>query len=228
MRWLIPLAAMSLIFVATVPSAAEAAVHKYQRMVIAPGIYGLRPGGSSDAEAFCLDEALAAPIPGVALSRVEAEALDATVTVADASPITLQSAIDRHIIAVEGLGGLDFAHIRLKNLLPDRAVKVEVKAASVLAENDDYPMADARKFTPALRDIVRPQLARREEEADEHKVVQQRVWTAFNAQTDAAFAEADWLITAGPMPPRTAWRSTDLDRCPRSSTVIVLCYEDKR
>jgi hypothetical protein len=161
----------------------HAAEVKHQRMLLAPGVYTMLPSGHYDADAFCLDESLAAPLPGDPLSNAPASLGEAVVTVEGASPLSLQAAVDQHVIQVEGLGGLDYSHVRIMNLSSTKNVQVIVKTPSVLAERKDSPMEDLQKFYPKIIETLSVKSAKSADVM--HADLQKELWTAFEAQMEA-------------------------------------------
>jgi hypothetical protein len=198
----------------------QAAEVKHQRMLLAPGVYAVPPGGHYDADAFCLDESLAAPQPGDPLSNAPASLGDAVVTVEGASPLSLQAAVDQHIVQVEGLGGLDYSHVRIMNLSPTKNVQVIVKTPSVLAERKDSPMEDLRRFYPK---IIATLSAKSEKPAEVlHADLQKELWTAFESQMEA---EADRGVSAptSPYSKGSSAAEPDPSACLGKTSTSMIC-----
>src|ERR1700735_327889 len=119
--------------------AAPAPAKPFQRIVLAPGCYVLTPGGIYDVSAYCLDESMPAPAPGTILAS---------------APDTLgQTAMQRGLISLEGLGGRDYFHIRVHNLSSTR-IEICVTSPTVLLGDEGYPTADLKKIYRELTGIL--------------------------------------------------------------------------
>ncbi|HVJ56020.1 MAG TPA: hypothetical protein VM689_26405 [Aliidongia sp.] len=126
-------------------SSAEAADQPFQRMVLAPGCYVLEPHAFTDVSAFCLDEEKPAPGHGVLLAYVPDALSDTSLKLADHRTIGLQEAIEKNVVRLEGLGGENYFHVRIRNL-GDARIEICINAPTVLMGNSGYATADLSKI----------------------------------------------------------------------------------
>ena len=78
----------------------------FQRVVLAPGCYVIAPGGFYDVSAYCLDESMQAPAPGTTMAAAP-DTMGKTVIKVGSTVTSLQSAMQRGTIQLDGLGGAD-------------------------------------------------------------------------------------------------------------------------
>jgi len=135
--------ALTLLFLslALMPAAADV---PFQRMVLAPGCYVLEPHAFTDVSAFCLDEEMPAPGHGVQLASVP-DALGDTFLTVNGKKVGLDSALEQHLVRMEGLGGTDYFHVRIRNVT-DKRIEICINAPTVVMGNSGYPTADITKI----------------------------------------------------------------------------------
>jgi hypothetical protein len=140
--WFALLAAFALLFVAA--PAGRTADMPFQRMVLAAGCYVIEPHAFTDVSAFCLDQELPAPGHGVVLASAP-DALGDTFLTIDHKKVGLDSALDQHLIRLEGLGGQNYFHVRIRNMGAAR-IEICINAPTVVMGNSGYPTADLTKI----------------------------------------------------------------------------------
>ena len=160
----------------------------FQRVVLAPGCYEIRPGGFYDVSAYCLDETMQAPAPGTVLAGAP-ESMGRTVIKSGSAVASLQAAMQRGLIRLEGLGGGDYFHIRVRNLSADK-IEICVTSPTVVLGDDGFPTADLKKLYP---EIVRLMTqaggngpATGAQEIETHIKLQKQIWAAIAAAKPAA------------------------------------------
>jgi hypothetical protein len=182
---------MALVLAAAAPSVGK----PFQRIVLAPGCYVLTPGGTYDVSAYCLDEETPAPAPGTVLSSAP-ESLGRTVIKSGNLATSLQTAMQRGMISLEGLGGVDYFHIRVRNLTGDR-IEICVTSPTVLLGDEGYPTTDLKKIYPQLTAILTqaggPTPASGNQELETHLKIQKRIWAAMATLKPSPDPDgADW------------------------------------
>jgi hypothetical protein len=205
-----------------VSGAAPAATPPFQRIVLAPGCYVLAPGGLYDVSAYCLDESMPAPAPGAVLASAP-DSLGQTVIKSGNAVTSLQTAMQRGLISLEGLGGRDYFHIRVHNLSPAR-IEICVTSPTVLLGDEGYPTADLKKIYPQLTGILTrtgvTAPAAGNQELETHLKVQKQIWAAMAA----AKASADRLDRKEWSPYDSPNRAvTNGKDCAGPAGTIVIC-----
>lgn len=163
-----------------------AAAKPFQRLVLAPGCYVVAPGGTYDVSAYCLDESMPAPAPGTVLASGP-DTLGQTVIKSGGSVISLPVAMRRGLISLEGLGGADYLHVRVRNLSSNR-IEICVTSPTILLGDEGYPTADLKKIYPQLAGILTQAggtaATSGNQDLETHLKVQERIWAAVARQTD--------------------------------------------
>ncbi len=188
---------------ALLPAPARA---EMQRMALAPGCYRLAPRQACDADAFCLDRDRPPPGAGAMLSNAPAGLGDAQVRIDGGPPMALQAALDRHVVEIAGVGGGDFAHLRVSNLAA-APVELCAGAASVVTRSRGDPVDDLGRLYPRIGALAAKPAAN----ANDPR--QEALWRAVEDARGAGPAPA-----AGPPSPA----------CGPASTGAVLCFAPKR
>jgi len=176
--------------------AAPAPAKPFQRIVLAPGCYVLTPGGIYDVSAYCLDESMPAPAPGTILASAP-DTLGQTVIKSGNAVTSLQTAMQRGLISLEGLGGRDYFHIRVHNLSSTR-IEICVTSPTVLLGDEGYPTADLKKIYRELTGILTQTgvtaSASGNQELETHLKVQKQIWAVMAAAKAAAdrLDRKDW------------------------------------
>lgn len=192
--WIIIIA---LTIVATPP--AHAAASGFQRMVLAPGCYVLAPGKDDDIVAYCLDQTLPAPASGSILSNAPASYGNAVVKVDGKSPMTLQDALARHLLQIEGLG--DHLRVRIRSLAPNE-LEICINAPTIVMGNGQYYTGDLAQMYDQIVRVIGPpggdvgKDAANDEAAElESRVkLQQKLWNAVRQYDENAAKAADQEI----------------------------------
>jgi hypothetical protein len=163
--------------------AATLAVKPFQRIVLAPGCYVLTPGGTYDVSAYCLDESMPAPAAGTVLAGAP-ESLGQTVIKSGGAVTSLPMAMRRGLIRLEGLGGADYLHVRVRNLSRDR-IEICVTSPTILLGDEGYPTADLKKLYPQLAAILTQAggtaSVSGNQDLETHLKIQERIWAAVSA-----------------------------------------------
>ncbi|HLI11514.1 MAG TPA: hypothetical protein VKY65_07930 [Alphaproteobacteria bacterium] len=126
----------ALVWALLLAAPARADTSGMQRMILAAGCYDLPPAASCDAAAFCLDQARAAPPAGSRLATAPAGFGKAVVKVNGGAPLSLQAALDRHLVSIEGLG--EHLRLRLRNLTHDRIAICFTAPMVVMGNGETY------------------------------------------------------------------------------------------
>jgi len=207
--------------------AAPVAARPFQRIVLAPGCYVLSPGGTYDVSAYCLDESMQAPAAGTILaSAPESLSLGQTVIKIGKSVTSLQNAAQRGLIRLEGLGGADYFHVRVRNLTAGK-VEICVTSPTVVLGDESYPTVDLKKIYPELVRILTQAggtaPASGNQDLETHIKVQKQIWAAIAAAKPAADRRdgSDWSPYAEGAPHSV---SNDQD-CVGPPGTITLCKE---
>jgi hypothetical protein len=203
-------------------AAAPAGAKPFQRLVLAPGCYVLAPGGTYDVSAYCLDESTPAPAPGTVLASAP-ESLGQTVIKIGNAAASLQTALKRGTISLEGLGGADYFHIRVRNLTADK-IEICVTSPTVLLGDDGYPTTDLKKLYPLLAPMMKEAggaaPASGNQELETHLKIQKQIWEAMaNLKAAADRNGADGLLFG-----QTAGQAASRD-CVGPPNTVVLCPE---
>ncbi len=165
---------------------APAAAAGFQRMVIAPGCYALAPGKSLEVPAYCLDQSMAPPASGAILANAPQSFGATLVKTAAGGGLTLQAALEQHLLQVEGAGS--DARVSLRNLT-ESPLEICVTTPTVIMANGNYAIGDLPKLYEQIVGILAPagpaakEVAPNAEEKqlDEHARRQQALWDAVNA-----------------------------------------------
>jgi hypothetical protein len=205
--------------------AAPAPPSKVQRLVLAPGCYVLAPGGFYDVSAYCLDQSLQAPAPGTTLTGVP-EALGQTVIKSGNKVASLQTALERGLIRLEGLGGGDYFHVRVRNLSPDR-LEICVTTPTVLMGDAGYPIADLKRAYPELAKLLTADgkaPGSSNEALEAHIRVQQQIWDKLAQLAPPEDATRDPLRSRGDRKNGVG----DDDTCSGPPGTAVVCADPKQ
>jgi len=96
------------------------------------------------------------------------------------------AAMRRGLISLEGLGGADYLHVRVRNLSSDR-IEICVTSPTILLGDEGYPTADLKKIYPQLAGILTQAggtaSVSGNEDLETHLKIQERIWAAVAAQT---------------------------------------------
>jgi len=195
----------------------------FQRIVLAPGCYTIAPGGTYDVSAYCLDETMEAPAPGTSLASVPAT-LGQTVIKSGAAITSLQTAMQRGMIRLEGLGGADYFHVRVRNLSAGK-IEICVTSPTVLLGDEGYPTADLKKVYRQLADILTQAGGTAQssgnQDLETHIKVQKQIWDAMAAAKpkDERPVYGDW-----PPEPQGADRGVSGGQdCAGPPNTVVVC-----
>ena len=165
--------------------AALAITPGFQRMVIAPGCYALAPGQSVEVPAYCLDQDMAPPPQGAILPNAPSKFGTALVKIAAGGALSIQAALDQHLLQVEGAG--NDAHVRLRNLTSSR-LELCIGSPPVVMANGDYASGDLAKLYQRIARILAPAGAAAEGNDEKTKALhaerQQALWQAVNEAAD--------------------------------------------
>jgi hypothetical protein len=211
----------SLALIGLAPAAAQP--KKFQRMVLSPGCYVLAPGASTDVSAYCLDPSRPAPAPGVNLASAPASLGSTTVRPDGGPAVTLQAALAGHLIALEGLGGGDYLHLRVSNL-SGRKIELCVTSPTVVAGDDGYPTDDLRRIYHRIaRILAAPDKNRSQSDQPDRARLQEQIW-----QTTEHAAEEELDRRLGPLSPPggrpgVPGPSSGPPDCTRGSDTITVC-----
>jgi hypothetical protein len=123
---------------------AEAAVAlaDTQRMLIESQNFSIPPGGKAQPRAMCLDEASHSPDPSTRFGSAPGSLGDIRVNVPGGKEMSLQQAIDRHIVEVRGTQG--YSSVEFRNLMSSGEVKVSVRRNSVVIPDGSHRTDDLR------------------------------------------------------------------------------------
>jgi hypothetical protein len=113
-----------------------------QRMLIEAQSFSIPSGGKAQPRAMCLDAASHSPTPATRFVFAPTSLGDIQVSVPGGKQMTLQQAIDRHIVEVRGTQG--YSSVEFRNLLPSGEIKVVVQRNSVVAPDKSYRTGDLR------------------------------------------------------------------------------------
>jgi hypothetical protein len=205
--------------------ATPAAARPFQRIVLAPGCYVLAPGGTYDVSAYCLDESMQAPAPGTVLASAP-DSLGQTVIKFGTSVTSLQTATRRGLIQLEGLGGADYFHIRVRNLSSNK-IEICVTSPTVLLGDEGYPTTDLKKAYPELARILTqaggPAPASGNQDLENHLKIQKQIWAAMAAAKPAAARRdgSDW----SPYDQGADRGVPDDKECTGPPGTVILCTE---
>jgi hypothetical protein len=155
-----------------------------QRMLIESQNFTVPSGGTAQPRAMCLDASSHSPSPATRFASAPQNLGDISVTVPGGKQMSLQQAIDRHILEVRGTQG--YSAVEFRNLLTSGEIKVAVRRNSVV-------VPDGAHATDELRGL--PQL-----EAASAKFDQAGLWQA-RAVQQAAAPHVSPSPAADPSPP---------------------------
>jgi hypothetical protein len=201
-----------------------------QRMIIPPGCYSLAPGDHYDVSAYCIDQSFAAPASGAVLGYAPASFGEAAVVIEGGIPLTLQAALEQHLIAIEGLG--DHLRVRLKNLTAQK-LQICIRAPTVVMGNGDYYSGDlpqiydaiAKMLTPTKE--VDPSAASTEDDNAAHDKLQRRLWAVVKAAEEKIDAESrsrNGAAAIYPKPPATLPPVlADPSKCAAQTNGVTVC-----
>jgi hypothetical protein len=184
---------------------ARAADVPFQRMVLATGCYVLEPHSFTDVSAFCLDEELPAPGHGVLLASVPDALGDTFLKLGKGQKLGLQAALEQHVIRLEGLGGQDYFHVRIRNLGATR-IEICINAPTVIMGDSGYPTADLTKvYGEIVRVLPRASDAEHSkakdsdnEELEAEVKLQKKLWDVTEKARNEAADHAEDPIPASP------------------------------
>ena len=150
----------------------------FQRVVLAPGCYAIAPGGFYDVSAYCLDESMQAPAPGTTMAAAP-ETMGKTVIKVGSTVTSLQSAMQRGTIQLEGLGGADYFHVRVRNLSAGK-IEICVTSPTVLLGDEGYPTEDLKKVYRQIADVMTQAGGTAQSggmsDLETHLKIQKRIW----------------------------------------------------
>lgn len=150
----------------------------FQRVVLAPGCYVIAPGGFYDVSAYCLDESMQAPAPGTVIAAAP-ETMGKTVIKTGNAVASLQSAMQHGTIRLEGLGGADYFHVRVRNLSAGK-IEICVTSPTVLLGDEGYPTEDLRKVYRQIADVMTQAGGTAQSggtsDLETHLKIQKRIW----------------------------------------------------
>jgi hypothetical protein len=164
-------------------AAALAANQTTQRMLIESQNFSIPAGGKAEPRAMCLDASSASPSPATRFAVAPKDLGDIRVTVPGGKEMSLQAAIDKHIVEVRGTQG--YSSVQFRNLLPSGEIKVNVVKNSVVMPDGSYRAEDL-KGLPELK--------------AEHLVSQSALWESRSVQMAArgdATAAASPVVVTG-------------------------------
>ncbi len=223
------IALIVLTLLAAATGRAEAAAS--QRMVIPPGCYSLSPGDHYDVPAYCLDQTFSPPPSGADLSYAPASFGDAAVLVQGGVPLTLQAALQQHLVAVEGLG--DHRRVRLRNLGAEK-IQICIRAPTVVMGNGDYYTGDLPRVYDDIAKMLAPAPAgatasspTEEMDREAHDKLQRRLWAAVNsakAKSEEDRREPDAVRATYPKPAeRLPAVAPDPSKCADQTSGVAVC-----
>ncbi|MEI9984954.1 MAG: hypothetical protein WDN69_18155 [Aliidongia sp.] len=210
---------LALLTVAAVPGGSK----PFQRIVLAPGCYSIGPGGTYDVSAYCLDESMQAPAPGTTISSAP-DSLGQTVIKSGGSVTSLQTAMQRGLIQLEGLGGADYFHVRVRNLSSGK-IEICVTSPTVLLGDEGYPTTDLKKVYRQLADILTQAGgttgASGNQDLETHLKIQKRIWEVMAAIRPKSDSQdyGDW---SSPVP-GAKQGVPDRDDCAGPPNTVVVC-----
>jgi hypothetical protein len=179
------------LLLALIAAAAPALAAPAQRMVIAPGCYSLAPGDHYDIPAYCLDQSFVPPASGAELSEAPAQFGNAAVLIEGGLPLSLQAALQQHLVAIEGLG--DHTSLRLRNL-GATPLQICIRAPTVVMGSGDNYTGDLPTLYPHIAQVLAsagasPPHPSQDEDREAHDRLQRRLWSEVHeaeAQMEAA------------------------------------------
>jgi len=216
---------------------APAAAAGFQRMVIAPGCYALAPGKSLEVPAYCLDQSMAPPASGAILSNAPAPFGATLVKTAAGRGLSLQAALEQHLLQVEGAGS--DARVSLRNLTQS-PLEICIKTPTVIMANGNYAIGDLPKLYEQIVGILAPAGPAAKEVApnagekglDQHAKRQQALWDAVNeannrnAEEEAYKALSHRILFGTVDDPGAAGASgsaPDRGKCSGQSNSVEIC-----
>jgi hypothetical protein len=149
-------------------------------MLIESQNFSIPAGGKAEPRAMCLDASSASPTPATRFAVAPKDVGDIRVTVPGGKEMSLQAAIDKHIIEVRGTQG--YSSVEFRNLLPSGEIKVNVVKNSVVMPDASYRAEDL-KGLPELKAA--------------HLVSQSALWESRAVQMGQVHAEA--AVAASPV-----------------------------
>jgi hypothetical protein len=157
-----------------------------QRMLLATGCYSLEPGGENSVIAYCLDQTLPAPAPGVVLTEAPPSFGTTAIRVDGGPPMSLQAALAAKVIQIEGV---DLPGVRFRNLT-NRKVEICVLSPTVVAERGNANTIDLRRKYDEVAKVLADAdpKPRRIGSLDQSKV-QAEVWQVIAKVDDAVAGE---------------------------------------
>ena len=196
----------------------------FQRVVLSPGCYVIAAGGYYDVSAYCLDESIQAPAPGTSLAAAPSN-MGKTVIKIGAAASSLQTAMQRGTIRLEGLGGGDYFHVRVRNLTAGK-IEICVTSPTVLMGDDGYPTMDLERAFPQIADVVgqtgNSGQSNGTADLETHLKIQKRIWEIMAAAwPKPSDADSGWPGPSGipkqglPAPRDCAGPPNSLVLCPQ-------------
>jgi hypothetical protein len=159
-----------------------------QRMLIESQNFTVPSGGTAEPRAMCLDASSHSPSPATRFASAPKDLGDILVTAPGGKQMSLQQAIDRHILEVRGTQG--YSAVQFRNLLTNGDIKVAVRRNSVV-------VPEGAHATDELKGL--PQL-----EVTSAKYDQAGLWHARAEQQAAAAPQASPPPVADPSPAQQA------------------------
>jgi hypothetical protein len=195
----------------------------FQRVVLAPGCYVIAPGGFYDVSAYCLDESMQAPAAGTVIAAAP-ETMGKTVIKIGSAVTSLQTAMQHGTIRLEGLGGADYFHIRVRNLSAGK-IEICVTSPTVLLGDEGYPTEDLKKVYREIADIMTQAGGTAQtggsSDLETHLKIQKRIWEVMATVRPKADAKDDG---AWPAPAEGSKRGvTSPTECAGPPNSIVVC-----
>ena len=195
----------------------------FQRVVLAPGCYVIAPGGFYDVSAYCLDESMQAPAPGTELASAP-ETMGKTVIKIGSAVSSLQAAMQHGTIRLEGLGGGDYFHVRVRNLSAGK-IEICVTSPTVVLGDEGYPTEDLKKILPQIAEVMTQAGGTAQSggtaDLETHLKIQKRIWEVMAAARPKADTKDD---DAWPGPAGEGKRGvTSHEECGGPPNSVVIC-----
>jgi hypothetical protein len=121
---------------------AAVALADVQRMLIESQSFSIPAGGKAEPKAMCLDASSSSPSPATRFGLAPKDLGDIRVTTPDGKQMSLQAALDKHIVEVRGTQG--YSAVEFRNLLTSGELKVNVVHNSVVIPDASYRTADLK------------------------------------------------------------------------------------
>ena len=195
----------------------------FQRVVLGPGCYVIAPGGFYDVSAYCLDESMQAPASGTVIAAAP-ETMGKTVIKTGNAVASLQSAMQHGTIRLEGLGGADYFHVRVRNLSAGK-IEICVTSPTVLLGDEGYPTEDLRKVYRQIADVMTQAGGTAQSggtsDLETHLKIQKRIWEVMATVRPKSDAKDDG---AWPAPAEGSKRGvTSPTDCAGPPNSVVVC-----